>query len=59
MPSVLLLGAVLGAGFAHPTPAPPAELPVAEYQARRARVLAELGGCVAVLSAQGAPSGVT
>jgi Xaa-Pro aminopeptidase len=50
---------LLLAGFVHPEPSPPADLPVEVYQARRARVLAELGGCVAVLSAQGETSGIT
>ena len=59
MLSVLLLHAAVAGGFQHPQPTPPADLPVAVYEARRARVLAELGGCVAVLSAQGAASGLT
>ncbi|HKC24890.1 MAG TPA: Xaa-Pro peptidase family protein [Thermoanaerobaculia bacterium] len=41
-----------------PSGAPP-DLPVSVYAARRTRVLSELGGCVAVLSAQGGASGVT
>src|SRR4051794_57358 len=36
-----------------------ADVPAATYAARRARVLTELGGCVAVLSAQGETTGVT
>ncbi|HUO80315.1 MAG TPA: Xaa-Pro peptidase family protein [Steroidobacteraceae bacterium] len=59
MLSTLLLQAAVAAGFVHPQPTPPAELPVEVYQARRERVLAELGGCVAVLSSQGEVSGVT
>ena len=55
MLSILLAASVI----AHPTPQPPAELPASVYQARRERVLAELGGCVAVLAAQGEMSGVT
>ncbi len=59
MLSALVLEAALAAGFAHPAPQPPAELPVDVYQARRARVLAELGGCVGVLSSQGEVNGIT
>lgn len=59
MLSALLLNAAVAAGFVHPHPSPPAELPVEVYQARRARVLAELGGCIGVLSSQGEVSGVT
>ncbi len=59
MLSALLLNAVMAAGFTHPQPSPPPDLPVEVYQARRARVLAELGGCVGVLSSQGEVSGIT
>jgi Xaa-Pro aminopeptidase len=59
MLSALLLQAAVAGGFVHPQPTPPAELPVAVYQARRARVLAELGGCIGVLASQGEMSGVT
>ena len=59
MLSALLLNAAVAAGFTHPQPSPPPDLPVEVYQARRARVLAELGGCVAVLSSQGEVSGIT
>jgi Xaa-Pro aminopeptidase len=59
MLSALLLHAAVAAGFVHPQPTPPADLPVSVYQARRARVLAELGGCVGLLSSQGEVSGVT
>jgi Xaa-Pro aminopeptidase len=38
---------------------PPAELPASVYRDRRERVMKELGGCVAVLAAQGETSGVT
>ena len=38
-------------------PAPPATLPVDVYQARRARVAAEIGDCLAVLAFQGRPTG--
>ncbi len=59
MLSVLLLHAAVAGGFVHPAPTPPADLPVEVYQARRAKVLAELGGCVALISSQGETSGVT
>ncbi|MBS0375048.1 MAG: aminopeptidase P family protein [Proteobacteria bacterium] len=59
MLTALLLGAAVGAGFEHPSPSPPAELPAEVYAARRGRVLAEIGGCVAVLSAQGEVRGLT
>jgi Xaa-Pro aminopeptidase len=55
----MLLVLVAAAAITHPTPQPPPELPASVYQARRDRVLSELGGCVAVLAAQGEPSGVT
>src|SRR2546428_226191 len=55
----MLLVLVAAAAIIHPTPQPPPELPASVYQARRDRVLSELGGCVAVLAAQGEPSGVT
>lgn len=58
MMTTLLLAAALGAGFEHPSPAPPPDLPVEVYQQRRARLLAGLNGCVAILSAQGEASGV-
>jgi Xaa-Pro aminopeptidase len=54
-----LMAAALSAGFEHPTPTPPADLPVQVYQERRARVLKSLDGCVAILAAQGEVSGVT
>ena len=59
MLSALLLHAAVAGGFVHPQPSPPAQLPVEVYQARRARVLAELGGCIGVLSSQGEVSGIT
>jgi Xaa-Pro aminopeptidase len=55
----LIMAAALGAGFEHPNPTPPAELPVQVYQERRARVMKALDGCVGVLAAQGEVSGVT
>jgi Xaa-Pro aminopeptidase len=59
MLSALLLAANLSGNFAHPNPSPPPELPVAVYQQRRARLLAELGDCAAVISSQGEVSGIT
>ncbi len=59
MLSALLLAANLSGNFAHPNPSPPPELPVAVYQQRRARVLAELGNCAAVISSQGEVNGIT
>ncbi|MGC1387264.1 MAG: Xaa-Pro peptidase family protein [Steroidobacteraceae bacterium] len=59
MLSALLLAANVSGSFAHPNPSPPPELPVAVYQQRRARLLAELGGCAAVVSSQGEVSGIT
>ena len=38
-----LLAAALSTGFDHPTPTPPADLPVQVYQERRARVMKALG----------------
>ncbi len=37
---------------------PPPDLPVSVYKARRERVIAELGGCAAVLEAQGQIQGI-
>jgi Xaa-Pro aminopeptidase len=59
MLSALLLAANLSGNFAHPNPSPPPELPVAVYQQRRARLLAELGDCAAVISSQGEVNGIT
>jgi Xaa-Pro aminopeptidase len=59
MLSALVLAATLSGNFVHPNPAPPAELPIAVYQQRRARVLAELGGCAAVIASQGEVNGIT
>lgn len=55
----MLLILAAAAAITHPTPQPPPQLPASVYQARRDRVLSELQGCVAVLAAQGEPSGVT
>jgi Xaa-Pro aminopeptidase len=59
MLDLLVLAAGLNGTFVHPNPAPPPELPVAVYQQRRARVLAQLGDCVALISSQGEVSGIT
>jgi len=59
MLSALLLAANLGGNFAHSNPSPPPELPVAVYEQRRARLLAELGDCAAVISSQGEVNGIT
>jgi Xaa-Pro aminopeptidase len=55
----VIVALLAAAALASPTPQPPPDLPVAVYKARRAKVLEELGGCTAVLSSQGAPSGIT
>jgi Xaa-Pro aminopeptidase len=55
----LLMSAALAAGFVHPAPTPPADLPAAVYRERRERVMKELGGCVGVLASQGEVSGIT
>jgi Xaa-Pro aminopeptidase len=57
--ALLLTTTVATASFAHPTPTPPPELPTEVYRARRTKLLESLGGCAAVLSAQGDVSGVT
>jgi Xaa-Pro aminopeptidase len=59
MLTTLALASALSGNFVHPQPAPPADLPVAVYQGRRARLLAELGDCVAVISSQGVVEGIT
>ena len=58
MLTTLMLAAAAG-GFAHPNPTPPADLPPAVYRQRRARVMAELGGCVAVIASRGDMQGIT
>jgi Xaa-Pro aminopeptidase len=55
----IVLAATVGGAFVHPHPAPAAELPVAVYQQRRARVMAEIGDCVAVIASQGEVNGIT
>jgi Xaa-Pro aminopeptidase len=59
MLDLLVLAAGLNGSFVHPNPAPPPELPVAVYQQRRARLLAQLGDCAALISSQGEVSGIT
>src|SRR3954469_12500254 len=54
----MIVAFVLAAGFVHPAPTPPAELPASVYRQRRERVMKELGGCATVLAAQGEPTGV-
>ena len=54
-----ILAAAVSGSFVHPAPQPDPELPVAVYKARRERVLKELGGCVAVIAAQGVMQGIT
>jgi Xaa-Pro aminopeptidase len=53
-----MLIALLAAGFAHPNPQPPPELPPSVYRERRERVMKELGGCATAVAAQGEPPGV-
>ncbi|MDB6086322.1 MAG: peptidase [Gammaproteobacteria bacterium] len=55
----LLLAVTLSGNFVHPNPTPPADLPVAVYRQRRARLLTELGDCAAVISSQGEVNGIT
>src|SRR5450631_3073615 len=59
MLNLLVFAATLSGNFVHPNPVPPAELPVAVYEQRRAHVLADLGGCAAVISSQGEVNGIT
>jgi Xaa-Pro aminopeptidase len=59
MLDLLVLAVGLSGSFVHPNPAPPPELPVAVYQQRRARLLAELGDCAALISSQGEVNGIT
>src|SRR5438477_10920835 len=54
----MLTAVFIAAGFAHPAPQPPPELPAAVYRERRERVMKELGGCAAAVAAQGEPVGV-
>jgi Xaa-Pro aminopeptidase len=55
----LVLASTIASAFVHPNPTPPADLPVAVYEQRRARVLAELGDCAAIISSQGEVNGIT
>jgi Xaa-Pro aminopeptidase len=57
--SLLLLNTALATSFVHPEPSPPPDLPASVFQARRAKVMAALGGCTAVIASQGEMSGVT
>jgi Xaa-Pro aminopeptidase len=59
MLATLVLAASLSGNFAHPNPTPAPDLPPAVYRQRRARVLAELGGCAAVIASQGEVQGIT
>src|ERR1700679_3520911 len=59
MISTLVAAAALAGGFQHPTPKPPADLPVSVYRERRDRVMKELEGCMTVLGSQGEVSGIT
>jgi Xaa-Pro aminopeptidase len=59
MISTLLAAAALAAGFQHPTPTPPADLPTSVYRERRERVMKALDGCIGLLAAQGEVSGIT
>ncbi len=59
MISLVLAAAAVAATFQHPTPTPPADLPVAVYRERRDRVMKALGGCITVVAAQGEVSGIT
>ncbi len=56
---MLLTAFVLAAGFAHAAPQPAPELPPSVYQARREKLMKELGGCAAVLAAKGITQGIT
>jgi Xaa-Pro aminopeptidase len=59
MLNILVLATSIGTSFVHPNPAPAADLPVSVYEQRRARVLKELGDCVALISSQGEVNGIT
>ena len=54
----MLIAFLAAAGFAHPNPQPPPELPAPVYRERRERVMKELGGCATAVAAQGEPVGV-
>jgi len=57
--AALILNAAMATTFVHPELTPPPGMPVEVYQNRRAKVIAALGGCVAVISSQGEVSGIT
>ena len=59
MISILMASAALAAGFGHPHPTPPADLPTGVYRERRDRVMKALDGCIGILAAQGEVSGIT
>ena len=54
-----MLLALLLAAAAQAASVPPPELPASVYHDRRERVMKELGGCIAVLAAQGETNAVT
>jgi len=54
----MLLPLLAAAGFAHPNPQPPPELPASLYRDRRERLMKEIGGCATAIAAQGEPTGV-
>src|SRR5262249_61643991 len=58
-PEVLMLAALAFMFLAAPAGTPPPDLPASVYQQRRERVMKELDGCVAVLTARGETRGVT
>lgn len=59
MIGALIVTAAVSGAFVHPTPSPPADIPVEVYHQRRERVLNSLDGCLAVVSAQGDATGPT
>jgi Xaa-Pro aminopeptidase len=59
MISTLIAAAALAAGFQHPAPTPPADLPTSVYRERRERVMKALDGCIGLIAAQGEVSGIT
>ncbi|HEX9392420.1 MAG TPA: Xaa-Pro peptidase family protein [Usitatibacteraceae bacterium] len=59
MLNAIALAVTLSGNFVHPNPTPSADLPVAVFQQRRARLMAELGGCAAIISSQGEARGET
>jgi Xaa-Pro aminopeptidase len=54
----MILALLAAAGFAHPNPQPPPDLPPSVYRERRERVMKELGGCATAVAAQGEPVGI-